>query len=162
MRLQDIDSENVRLVKSIRFTVYGKPATAGSKHGIAYKGKDGKQHVAVVADNKRAKPWMAIVHEHAQTAMGDRPMFTGAVRLDLDFMFVRPKCHYRTGKLSHILKPDAPKFHTKTPDRCKLERCTEDAMKRVVWLDDSQVVGGEVTKRWADREGVVITITPLE
>ncbi len=146
----------------ITFTVYGKPGTAGSKKAFIVKTKDGRQRVAMKPDNDRAKPWMAVVQQHAQQAMQGRSLITGAVQLDLHFMFLRPKSHYRTGKNSHLLKDDAPKHHLQKPDRCKLERCTEDAMKHVVWVDDCQVVAGEVTKGWADREGVVVTIAVLD
>ncbi len=146
---------------AIRFTVYGKPATAGSKAGFPIQRKNGTLGVAMAPDNKRAKPWMAMIQQHAQEAFGARPLLTGAVLLDLEFMFVRPKSHYRSGKNSHVLRDGAPRHHIQKPDKTKLERCVEDALKRVVWVDDCQVVGGYVSKRWAEREGVVVTIIPL-
>lgn len=36
----------------------------------------------------------------------------GPVALTATFYFSRPKSHYRTGKFAHILKPDAPSWHT--------------------------------------------------
>lgn len=41
----------------ISFTVLGKPEPQGSARGFAYRGKDGKQHVAITSDNPKMKPW---------------------------------------------------------------------------------------------------------
>ena len=36
----------------------------------------------------------------------------GPVAMTATFYFSRPKSHFRTGKFAHVLKPDAPLWHT--------------------------------------------------
>lgn len=144
----------------IRFKVAGKPATAGSKRGYPIKRKDGSVGVAMAPDNKRSKAWMAMVHGAASDAVEGLEMIRGPVHLILKFHFLRPKSHYRTGKQAERLKDSAPDHHTKKPDLTKLVRCVEDAIKGVVWADDSQVVRQSVEKVYSSHwEGVEVMIS---
>jgi len=89
----------------------------------------------------------------------------GPVRVSFLFRFKRPKSHYRTGRNAHILKDDAPQFHTQTPDLDKLIRSTQAALSSVVWRDDSQVCKyGRVEKQWAEDgiEGADVIIELLD
>lgn len=73
----------------------------------------------------------------------------GPIYLAAVFIMPRPKKHYRTGRYSHMLRDDAPEWHTVKPDRTKLLRSTEDALKGIVWADDSSVCAGPTSKRYA-------------
>lgn len=87
----------------------------------------------------------------------------GPVRVDIDFMFPRPKAHFRTGKHAGELRPDAPVWHTSKPDRDNAEKAVLDCLTQLgVWRDDCQVCAGEVTKRYSNRPGATIAITKLE
>lgn len=147
----------------IEFFVPGIPATAGSKRPFIYKSKkDGKQRVAMCPDNKRQKPWMSDVKYYAQMAMEGMAPLTGAVKMDVVFGFARPKAHYGSGKNNRMLKLGAPKHHTIKPDRTKLLRAAEDALKGVVWIDDSQVVAGDVQKVYSNTPGALVSITTVD
>jgi Holliday junction resolvase RusA-like endonuclease len=56
------------------------------------------------------------------------------------------------------LKPNAPYYHTNAPDATKLIRSTEDALKKLVWQDDSQVCLQIISKTYEDKPGALITI----
>ena len=65
---------------------------------------------------------------------------TGALKLVIVFYLQRPKSHYRAGKFSDQLKPSAPVFPTSTPDVDNLAKFVLDALNKVLFEDDSQVV----------------------
>lgn len=145
---------------SISFFVPGIPAPGGSKTGFGFHRPNGSIGVRLVDAGKRNKEWRATVATVAAQAMNGTSFFDGALRLDVDFMMVRPKGHY--GK--NGLRNSAPTHHTTRPDRTKLCRSTEDAMTGIVWRDDAQICTGEVRKLYADHgapSGARITITPL-
>lgn len=76
------------------------------------------------------------------------------LRVDLLFFFRRPKSHFN----KKGLKKDAPKFHTKKPDIDNLIKFVLDALNKVFWKDDSQVVFVCAEKLYNDREGIRILI----
>jgi len=142
----------------IQFFVPGIPATAGSKTPFIYKSKkDGKNRVAMAPANKRQKPWMATIKAFATDAYkGD--LITGPVMLSIDFCLPRPKSHYGTGKNSDMLKKSAPFYPIIKPDLTKLTRAVEDALKGIIWRDDSQVVHQEIDKDYGRRPGANICV----
>lgn len=146
------------------FFVPGIPQPGGSKRGFPFKRRDGRLGVAMSDDNPKAKPWKAVVSLTAwnEAGKGLAPI-RGAVRLTVSFVFPRPRSHYRTGRFSHMLRPDAPEFHTIKPDATKLLRSTEDALKGISWEDDCQVVIQVVGKSYTTEgqtPGAFITIEP--
>lgn len=136
----------------VRFFVSGLPATAGSKRGFPVRRKNGTIGVAMVADCKRAKPWMAsvacVAAEHVETPID------GPVTLSLTFHLPRPKSHYG----AKGLKATAMMKHTKAPDLTKLVRCVEDALKGIAWFDDSQVWRQHTAKIYGEKVGVDVEI----
>jgi len=134
-------------VKMIEIFVPGIPRPGGSKR--VWKNKYTGKFNTVDA-GKYTKEWRAVVSHFANEAMRNKELLTGAVELNIEFYFARPKSHYGTGRNSLKLKPSAPEHHTQKPDRTKLLRSTEDALKGIVWRDDSQVIGGDVRKDWTD------------
>jgi Holliday junction resolvase RusA-like endonuclease len=101
-------------------------------------------------------------HALAEILCMPRPIFTGPVRADCDFVFSRPKAHFTS---KGQIKATAPKWHTQTPDIDNLFKVIGDALTNVqMWRDDSQVCSGMLIKRWAalgEPSGVQITITAL-
>jgi crossover junction endodeoxyribonuclease RusA len=143
---------------AICFTVPGTPRPGGSKSGFINR-KTGKPIIAPASELTRA--WRATVRLAASEAY-DGPLLTGPVRLDVLFMMPRPKKHFRTGKQAGVLRDDAPYYHTSKPDRTKLLRATEDALKGVLWGDDSQVCLGDTTKAYGEKPGAYITVSEAD
>jgi Holliday junction resolvase RusA-like endonuclease len=118
----------------ISIAVAGTPASQGSKN--PWGGE---------ADTK-LRPWRAAVAFEAKTAMNGRAPIVGPVSVDVVFVFSRPKAHYRTGRLAHLLRDDAPYWHDKKPDADKLARAVGDALSGIVFRDDAQIVEWSVRK----------------
>jgi len=146
----------------IEFFVPGIPAPGGSKRGFAIKkGGAFTGRVAIVeAGGQRTKDWRAAC---AMVANDHRPpeLFRTALKVDFAFVMPRPKYHYHTSKAkAGQLREDAPNFHTSAPDRTKLTRSTEDALKGIVWADDALIVAGHTSKAYGERPGCTITVSP--
>ena len=82
--------------------------------------------------------YMEYVGWTARSAMANIPIITGAVNLCAVFNLGRPKAHYDSkGKI----KPDH-KFdhHVKVPDLTNFIKLLEDALSKIIWVDDCQVI----------------------
>ena len=152
-------------MEPIEILVLGIPKTAGSKRGFAVK-KGGQYtgRVVIMDDSGQAgTDWRGDVKAAALRVVGGAPLLTGAIRLDVSFHLPRPAGHFGTGRNAGRLKKTAPQHHTKKPDRTKLLRSVEDALTKIVWADDSQVVAGECVKEYTniDRPGVRIQVSEV-
>ena len=139
---------------AIRVWVPGIPQPGGSKKGFAIPDKDrpGKYRAILTEDNRKSKPWRQSVEWAAKEAF-DMPL-DGPISIEFRFFMPRPKCHF--GKRG--LRPSAPARPTVKPDVTKLIRSTEDAMKGIAWIDDSQVVDQHGMKMYSRRPGALIVI----
>jgi Holliday junction resolvase RusA-like endonuclease len=89
--------------------------------------------------------FLAKVMEHCP----DEPL-AGPLRVELDFVFLRPKSHYRTGKYADQLKDNAPEMHTSRPDCDNLAKFVLDALNGMYWTDDSVISFMTVKKRYGN------------
>ena len=137
----------------VRFFVPGVPQPGGSKKGWVNKFTG---RVNVSDANPKAKEWKAVVAQVASEHFTEP--ISGPLRVKFEFFFLRPQGHYGSGKNQHILKPSAPLYPVVRPDALKCARSTEDAMTKIAWLDDSQIVTEELTKRYGAQSGALITI----
>lgn len=143
----------------ITFFVPGIPVAKGS--GRAFFNKGMKRPIVVQDNAARQKPWASAISYFAQEA--GTTILDGPVSLRLLFVMPRPKSHYRTGMNAHLLKPNAPGWHTSTPDLDKLIRCVKDALTNIAWKDDRQVCEmHDLAKIYGDRPGVQITIKGVD
>lgn len=140
-------------MEEIQIWVPGEPAAAGSKKGFFNK-KLGR--VMIVDANKKASPWKACVSAAASQVVS--AIIEGPLRVRFDFVAVRPKSHYGSGKNANVLKLSAPAFPAVKPDAGKLARGTEDALTGIVWRDDAQIVTEILTKRYGNQAGAWIRI----
>ena len=128
------------------FLVLGLPAPQGSKTHVG----DGR----MVESSKRVKPWRRqVAAAYADRNFGD--MLDGPVSIIVDFYLPRPKAHYGTGRNAGTLKGSAPVEHLTMPDLDKLVRAVGDALTRLAWRDDSQIVAWHAYKHYAT------TMTPV-
>lgn len=142
----------------ISFFVHGTPQPAGSKRAFVLKKAGAYTGRAIVTDaNPRSKDWKTDVRREAERNYQGEP-WDCPISLVLEFFVARPKGHFGTGKNANILKSSAQPFPTSKPDATKLCRGVEDALTGLAWVDDAQIVTQRITKRYADRPGVMITI----
>lgn len=83
---------------------------------------------------KKQKDFLAACSEYLPM-----PPWEGPIEIHLNFFFARPKTHFRTGKMSNVLKPNVPLLHTGRKDLDNLVKFVLDAMNKVAYLDDSQI-----------------------
>jgi len=130
----------------LSFEVRGTPAPQGSHRAFVNR-RTGR---AIVTDDSPAtRPWRQDVRAaalDATAAAGWPPPTARPVVVVLAFRFDRPKGHH--GR--HGLLRSAPPEKLTKPDLDKLVRSTLDALSGLVWRDDSQVVGIDASKGWAD------------
>jgi Holliday junction resolvase RusA-like endonuclease len=124
----------------LQFTVVGVAEQAGSKRAFMPKGW---KRPILTDGNPRLKSWQQLVAEAAHVAImqlpsAERAMILGGVRLMIVFYLPRP--------VSLSYKVTA---HTKKPDIDKCVRAIQDALSRVVFTDDAQVVDLIAMKRYA-------------
>lgn len=152
----------------IAFTLYGRPATQGSKsaapvmdrHGRPVL-KNGRPVVRMFEANERLPAWRQEVAAAAVQVYGG-PLLVGAVRLDIAFRFPRAAGHFGTGRNEGKLKPSAPQFHVIKPDTLKLARAVEDALTGVIYRDDRQVVSHTLDKEYGPRYETHVVVTSLD
>lgn len=144
----------------MRLSVIGVPATQGSKRAFPYRGKDGKQHVAITeSGGAKHRSWRgAIVEEatlrclgNATKAFGNDKPLGGPVVVTFTFYLPRPKS-----------APKSRLFPDKKPDSLKCARLVEDALSHIAYVDDAQIVTHIIHKRFAVGRppGVEIELRP--
>lgn len=141
---------------SIQFFVPGIPKPGGSKRAFINR-KTGRP--VITEDCKGSKDWRTAVAFAADQAF-QQPcgLFFGPVSVRFDFLFLRPRGHFGSGRNAGSVKESAPDYPAVRPDVTKLIRSTEDALKGIAWIDDAQVVTQFACKRYAGRSGALITI----
>lgn len=144
----------------VSFFVPGIPKPGGSKRAFVVKGR------AIITEaNANSKDWRTSVAQVATEAMRRHAngLFAGPLEVRFDFYMPRLKGHFTTSKRDKVntLKASAPIYHETRPDTTKLIRSTEDAMKGIVWVDDSQVAKQTAIKRYGSTPGAQITVCNL-
>ncbi len=125
-------------------TVYGTPATQGSKTRNRYGGVRDDNAVTL-------RPWREAVKQAALVVMPGRERLTGPVSVTATFSFDRPQSHYGTGRNVGRLRDSAPSrpANARSGDLDKLLRASFDSLSDAgVWRDDSQVVSCSAVKGW--------------
>lgn len=132
----------------IEFAVAGVPVPQGSKTAYVRGGRA----VLVDVSNKktktlpanRLKHWRERIAKTAQSQMHGE-LWSGPIILECEFVMPRSPSHYTP---KGALKKSAPTVPQKDLD--KLIRAVGDALSKVVYRDDVQIVSfGESTKRFA-------------
>jgi Holliday junction resolvase RusA-like endonuclease len=146
-------------MQSFTFLVFGNPVS-----------QPRQRHCVLGGFSHNYTPSKSPVNEYKagiRMAVGDKyhgALLSGAVRVNCEFVFERPKGHFRTGKHSNMLRENAPYWHTKKPDRDNCDKAVLDALKGVLLADDACVCSGALTKRYAylgEQPHTEITVTEL-
>lgn len=142
-------------MRELRIEIVGVAQTKGSARAFVPMSwaktaiARGKQPRAVITnDNPKAKGWASSIANCAAVelcrAQHANKHFEGAVEVDVTFYLPRPKRllipKWQGVDVPHITKPDVD----------KLARCAKDALTKVVWTDDAQVVELRARKRYVE------------
>lgn len=135
----------------IQFRVFGEPKPQPRARSFVLRGKGGKpilskagEPIIRVHEAGTAENWKGLVAQAAKEFVPMPPPI-GPLRVDIHFIFPRPKAHYRT---NGQLKPNAPTWYCMSRnDRDNLDKAVLDALTVIgMWKDDGQVCAGEITK----------------
>ena len=152
---------------AVSFFVLGIPAPGGSKKAfpIFRNGSAGEKVFvrSLIVDDagQRNKDWRSNVGWAGREAMGKAGLRLFAEPLEVSFTFTMPRLKSHKNAKGE-LKASAPVWHTVRPDTTKLIRSTEDALKGIVWLDDSQIAVQRASKRYGDTPGCCITVSAID
>lgn len=151
----------------IQLDVVGVPTAQGSKRAFINP-RTGRAQMSEQTGDK-LKNWRTDVKAAALEWIYERghwsPM-AGAVSVNIDFRFERPKSHYGTGRNATLLKDSAPDYpiSKNVGDIEKLVRSTHDALTTAgIWQDDCLVVHTDIWKVYAAagaRPGARIIVRP--
>lgn len=131
-------------MNTLEIRIPGIPAPGGSKRFVGFGKKTGR---AILIDDagQRNKDWRNAVAWAGKEALGQNPLMSGPLRVDMTFYMPRPKGHYGTKGL----RTSAPAYPITRPDALKISRSTEDALTGIVWHDDAQTVSLHIQKLYA-------------
>jgi Holliday junction resolvase RusA-like endonuclease len=93
---------------------------------------------------------MEAIAWEAKQRMRGTDIMRGPIFLQLRATFERPKDHYSK---AGTLKQDAPRFKTTKPDCDNLVKLAKDALNKIVYRDDAQVVRVHAEKVFGYPEG---------
>lgn len=135
------------MTSTLSFEVPGRPLAASNSKSISRSGHVYDRHKGKAA-------YVATVRLFAQRAAAESGWSpaTGAVVLQVEYVFARPKGHQGTGRNSGKVKPTAPRHITTKPDLTNLTKTLEDALRGIAWQDDSQIVSHEISKTYGETE----------
>lgn len=120
-------------MRIFELNVVGYPRPQGSKRHVG--------NGVMVESSKGLKAWRDQLTLLAQQQRPNVPL-DGPVSIAMSFRFGRPKAHYRSGKASGELKPNAPTYATSRVlgDGSKLQRAVEDALVDARWMTDDSLI----------------------
>lgn len=130
--------------------VLGLPIAQGSM--VAFIDKRSHRALMKPTNETALKLWRKKITGEATHAMHYHDQISGPLKVQAVFAFDRPNHHYGTGRNTHLLRDNAPRFpdNRGSKDLDKLLRAAFDALTDAgVWADDSQVVHAVARKLWA-------------
>jgi Holliday junction resolvase RusA-like endonuclease len=80
---------------------------------------------------------------------------TKPIRCVLNFYCKRPKNHYKTGKNSHVLKDNSPKYNINNKDLDNMVKFVLDALNDKLYTDDSLIIEINCSKLYAENDGYI-------
>lgn len=132
------------------FFVPGIPKAQPRARSFVLRGRGGKpildkngQPIIRVHEAGTAEHWKSQVAQAAKDFV-PMPPLQGPLRVSIEFIFPRPKAHFRA---NGELKPNAPHWHTIKPDTDNLKKAVYDALTTIgMWSDDSQICEDKAKK----------------
>lgn len=138
-------------MKAIEFTVYGDPVAQGRPRAVNIGG-----HIRMY-DPKKSRNYKDYVRLAASEHAPDK-LIEGPVALEVKIYRPIPKSFGKrktveaeSGWVRPITKPDADNYL----------KGIKDALKSVIWRDDSQIVDVRVSKFYSERPRVEIKVMEL-
>lgn len=135
----------------LTYSMNGLPRGQGRPRATARRG------FATVYKASADRTYESSVRRVAEAAMSGRPPFEGPLILSVRFRLPIPKSATKRTRSAMAAGLIAP---TTKPDLSNALKAIEDAMNRVVFIDDAQVVRGVQEKIYAEVPGVDVILLP--
>ncbi|RGB56265.1 RusA family crossover junction endodeoxyribonuclease [Absiella sp. AM54-8XD] len=137
----------------MKFTVLGIPVAKG-RPKFAKRGNFVTSYTPQDTVN-----YENLVRLSYQQSCNELRVLQGEVSMKIDAFFPIPKS---TSKKKHQLMAIGAIQHTKKPDADNVAKAICDALNKIAYVDDSQIVSLEVNKYYSDVPRAEITITEVK
>jgi len=142
----------------VTFTVKGTPVAKGRPRSFTFADKTGKTRIGHHTP-KKTVTYEGLVHATAVQAMGAREPFTGPVQMIVRMAFLPSESWPKWKKqlvVSNMVMP------TGKPDIDNVVKAVKDAIKGVVYMDDSQVVRAGLIKEYGPYAEINVKVKQLD
>jgi Holliday junction resolvase RusA-like endonuclease len=136
----------------IQFTVYGEPVAQGRPRATMIDGHIRMYDPKKSSDFKNYVRLVASEHRPDKLLEGPISLTVKVYKPTLKSFSKKKKAAAEAGQLRPTSKPDVDNY----------VKGVKDALKNVIWKDDSQVVDLHISKWYSETPRVEITIVPLE
>jgi Holliday junction resolvase RusA-like endonuclease len=136
----------------IQFTVYGEPVAQGRPRATTINGHIRMYDPKKSSDFKNYVRLVASEHRPDKLLEGPISLTVKVYKKTLKSFSKKKIAAAESGQLRPISKPDVDNY----------VKGVKDALKNVIWKDDSQVVDLHISKWYSETPRVEITIVPLE
>jgi Holliday junction resolvase RusA-like endonuclease len=136
----------------IQFIVYGEPVAQGRPRAANINGRIRMYDPKKSSDFKDYVRLVASEHRPEQLLEGPISLVVKVYKPTLKSFSKKKKVAAEAGHLRPTSKPDVDNY----------VKGVKDALKNVIWKDDSQVVDLHISKWYSETPRVEITIVPLD
>lgn len=136
----------------IRFTVLGEPVAQGRPRASTINGRVRMYDPKKSSDFKKYVKLAASQHAPRKLLEGPLAMKVKVYKPSLKSFSNKKKVAAEDGSLRPITKPDVDNY----------VKGIKDALKGVMWIDDSQVVDLHISKWYSEKPRIEVEIAPLE
>jgi len=138
----------------IKFSVPGAPVGKGRPKVSSSGGKFARMYTP-----EKTASYETLVALAAQQAMEGRPLLSGPVNVRMAILLPVPASWSKRKQAAALAGLVYP---TKKPDADNVVKAIFDGINGVVWNDDVQVCGLNMTKRYACTPGVEVLVSPID
>lgn len=135
----------------IQFTVYGEPVAQGRPRATTINGRVRMYDPKKSSDFKKYVKLVASQYAPPELLKGPLRMSVLVYRPTLKSFSKKKVREAEAGLLRPITKPDVDNY----------VKGVKDALKQVIWKDDSQVVDLHVSKYYSEKPRIELKIEPL-
>ncbi|MCM3789455.1 RusA family crossover junction endodeoxyribonuclease [Domibacillus indicus] len=136
----------------IQFTVYGEPVAQGRPRASTFHGKVQMYDPQKSKDFKKYVQLVASQHRPAQLLEGPLKLTVRVFKPTLKSFSKKKAADAEAGIVRPTTKPDVDNY----------VKGVKDALKQVIWKDDSQVVDLSVSKFYSATPRVEVMVEPTE
>lgn len=145
--------------KPVSFIVPGEAVGKGRPRVRMLGAKPGKKPVPMLYTPAETKAYEDLIARYAAASMQGRELITGPVLVELKIAVGIAQSWSKKKTAAALAGQVMP---TKKPDADNVLKAICDGINGIVFRDDVQVVNVSMSKRFAEKPGVLVRVVPLE